>query len=131
MYVLSLELGLPHPFSHKRVCPPPVPKGGGAHSPAAKGVGESQFQRLEKRLALCLLCGVDPLIDQAYYKESRSEKDTWFNRVSADPVSKLYTVFPFSLPVSVYILVFFWWPFLQGTIETMLITAGASSLCYV
>jgi hypothetical protein len=30
---------------------------GGAHSPAAKGVGESQFQRLEKRLALCLLCG--------------------------------------------------------------------------
>ncbi len=37
---------------------PPGPKGGGggAHSPAAKGVGESQFQRLEKRLALCLLC---------------------------------------------------------------------------
>ncbi len=28
----------------------------GAHSPAAKGVGESQFQRLEKRLAICLLC---------------------------------------------------------------------------
>ncbi len=42
MYVPSLELGLPHPFSRK---------------PAAKGVGESQFQRLEKRLALCLLCG--------------------------------------------------------------------------
>ncbi len=37
---------------------PPGPKGGGAHSPAAKGVGESQFQRLEKRLALCLLCAV-------------------------------------------------------------------------
>jgi hypothetical protein len=36
---------------------PPGPKGGGAHSPAAKGVGESQFQRLEKPLALCLLCG--------------------------------------------------------------------------
>ncbi len=36
--------------------PPPGPKGGGAHSPAAKGLGESQFQRLEKRLALCLLC---------------------------------------------------------------------------
>jgi hypothetical protein len=34
---------------------------GGAHSPAAKGVGESQFQRLEKRLALCLLCGL-PLL---------------------------------------------------------------------
>jgi hypothetical protein len=35
----------------------PGPKGGGAHSPAAKGEGESLFQRLEKRLALCLLCG--------------------------------------------------------------------------
>ncbi len=58
MYVPSLELGLPHPFSRRRVCPPPPPgpKGRGAHSPAAKGVGESQFQRLEKRLALCLLC---------------------------------------------------------------------------
>ncbi len=34
------------------------PKGGGAHSPAAKGVGEfsKKCQRLEKRLALCLLC---------------------------------------------------------------------------
>jgi hypothetical protein len=38
-----LELGLPHPFSRKRVCPPPGPKGGGAHSPAAKGVGEAQL----------------------------------------------------------------------------------------
>ncbi len=57
VYVLSLEMGLPHPFSRKRVCPPPGPKGGGAHSPTAKGVGESQFQRLEKRLALSLLCG--------------------------------------------------------------------------
>ncbi len=37
---------------------PPGPKGGGAYSPAAKGVGESQFQRLEKRLALCLLCAL-------------------------------------------------------------------------
>jgi hypothetical protein len=50
-------IGTPHPFSRKRVCPPPRTKGWGAHSPAAKGVGESQFQRLEKRLALCLLCG--------------------------------------------------------------------------
>jgi hypothetical protein len=29
---------------------PPGPMGGGAHSPAAKGVGESQFRRLEKKL---------------------------------------------------------------------------------
>ncbi len=30
---------------------PPGPKGGGAHSPAAKGVGESQFRRLKKKLS--------------------------------------------------------------------------------
>jgi hypothetical protein len=31
--------------------PPPGPKSGGEHSPAAKGVGESQFRRLEKKLS--------------------------------------------------------------------------------
>jgi hypothetical protein len=46
----------PSPLAASECALPPVPKGGGAHSPAAKGVGESQFQRLEKRLALCLLC---------------------------------------------------------------------------
>ncbi len=40
--------------------PPDQRVGGGAHSPAAKGVGESQLQRLEKRLALCLLCALTP-----------------------------------------------------------------------
>jgi hypothetical protein len=48
-------------------CAPPGPKGGGAHSPAAKGVGESQFQRLEKRLALCLLCGRVPISNEGTY----------------------------------------------------------------
>jgi hypothetical protein len=47
----------PTPLAASECALPPGPKGGGAHSPAAKGVGESQFQRLEKRLALCLLCG--------------------------------------------------------------------------
>ncbi len=46
----------PTPLAASEYALPPGPKGGGAHSPAAKGVGESQFQRLEKRLALCLLC---------------------------------------------------------------------------
>ncbi len=37
--------------------PPPGTKGGGAHSPAAKGVGESQYRRLEKKLStLPTLC---------------------------------------------------------------------------
>jgi len=47
----------PAPLAASECALPPGPKGGGAHSPAAKGLGESQFQRLEKRLALCLLCG--------------------------------------------------------------------------
>jgi hypothetical protein len=47
----------PTPLAASECALPPGPKGGGAHSPATKGVGESQFQRLEKRLALCLLCG--------------------------------------------------------------------------
>jgi len=46
----------PTPLAASECALPPGPKGGGAHSPAAKGVGKSQFQRLEKRLALCLLC---------------------------------------------------------------------------
>jgi hypothetical protein len=52
----------PTPLAASECALPPGPKGGGAHSPAAKGVGESQFQRLEKRLALCLLCDVWPRI---------------------------------------------------------------------
>ncbi len=39
--------------------PSPEPRwgGGGAFSPEVEGLGESQFRRLEKSLALCLLCG--------------------------------------------------------------------------
>ncbi len=48
----------PTPLAASECALPPGSKGGGAHSPSAKGVGESQFQRLEKRLALCLLCGL-------------------------------------------------------------------------
>jgi hypothetical protein len=49
----------PTPLAASECALPPRTKGGGAHSPAAEGVGESQFQRLEKRLALCLLCAPD------------------------------------------------------------------------
>ena len=51
----------PTPLAASECALPPGPKGEGAHSPAAKGVGESQLQGLEKRLALCLLCAKDPL----------------------------------------------------------------------
>ncbi len=55
MYVLSPELGLSHPLSPASVPLPPEPKGW-AHLPAGDWLGGSQFGRLEKSLALCLLC---------------------------------------------------------------------------
>ncbi len=61
VYVPSSELGLSHgPLSPASVlhCPSPrKQKGGGVHSPACEGMGESQFRRLEKSLSLWLLCG--------------------------------------------------------------------------
>jgi hypothetical protein len=41
----------PTPLPHASAPFPPRPKGGGAHSPASKGVGESQFRRPEKKLS--------------------------------------------------------------------------------
>ncbi len=43
----SSELGLPQPLTHRRVClpTPHLVPGGGAHSVAREGVGESQFRR--------------------------------------------------------------------------------------
>jgi hypothetical protein len=38
------ELRLPQPLTGRRVCPPPR-YGGGAHSLAREGLGESQFRR--------------------------------------------------------------------------------------
>jgi hypothetical protein len=48
---------LPPPLSPASVPLPPEPKGG-AHPPAGEGLGESHFRRLEKSLALFLLCAV-------------------------------------------------------------------------
>jgi hypothetical protein len=42
----------PTPSLASECAPPPEPKGGGvAHSRAGEGLGESQFQRLEKKLS--------------------------------------------------------------------------------
>jgi hypothetical protein len=50
---------LPLPLSPASVPLPPRrnQRGMGVHSPAGEGLGEPQFGRLEKSLALCLLCG--------------------------------------------------------------------------
>ncbi len=58
MSVRSSELGPPHPFSRKRVCPPPAePKLEGTHSPAGEGVEGPNSDDWRKSLVLCLLYG--------------------------------------------------------------------------
>jgi hypothetical protein len=59
----------PNPFLASDCAPPPR-TGGRAHSPAGEGLGESQFRRLEKSLALCLLCGLDPLVQYLNHKSN-------------------------------------------------------------
>jgi hypothetical protein len=43
LFLQSSELRLPQPLTRRRVCPPVL--GGGAHSLAREGLGESQFRR--------------------------------------------------------------------------------------
>ncbi len=50
--------------------PPPGPKdGGGTHSPAVKGVGESHFRRLEKKLNTL------PTLGSTYYNFSQEKSE--------------------------------------------------------
>ncbi len=48
----------PTPLAASECALPPDQRVGGHTRLQLKGWGESQFQRLEKRLALCLLCAV-------------------------------------------------------------------------
>ncbi len=50
----------PTPLAASECTLPPGPKGGEAHSPAAKGVGNPNSNDWRKSLALCLLWGTDP-----------------------------------------------------------------------
>jgi hypothetical protein len=72
MYVPSSELGLSYPLSRQRVRPPPRTKGGGGHSPAGEGLGESQLRRLNESLAhpAYTLCFKPPRL-----KKARSQND--------------------------------------------------------
>ncbi len=45
LFLQSSESGLPQPLTRRRVCPPSPVLGGGAHSLAREGLGESQFRR--------------------------------------------------------------------------------------
>ncbi len=60
MYVPSLEFGLPHPLSRKRVCTSPRNQRGGAHTrKRVRGWGSPNSNDWRKSLALCLLCASD------------------------------------------------------------------------
>ncbi len=61
MSVPSPWLGLPHPLSHKRVCPPPPPepKCGGPPPLRVRVWGSPNSDDWRKSLAICLLCGVN------------------------------------------------------------------------
>ncbi len=63
LFLQSSELGLPHPLALRRVPPPPFGSGGGAHSLAREGMGESQFRRGDIHcgtLYIYVLCGSIP-----------------------------------------------------------------------
>ncbi len=54
-------IGLPQPLTRRRVGPPPLVPGGGGHSLAREGVGESQFRRRDIHcgtLYIYVLCDV-------------------------------------------------------------------------
>ncbi len=61
LFLQSSELGLPHLLTRRRVCTlHPFGCGGGAHSLAGQGVGESQFGRGDRHcgtLGIYLICG--------------------------------------------------------------------------
>ncbi len=80
----------PTPLAASVYALPPGPRGGGAHSPAAKGVGESQFQRLEKRLALCLLCAQQPLFE--LYDSFGTEHDQAYDGINLKFFTKSFCV---------------------------------------
>ncbi len=88
VYVPSSELG-PPPLSPASVPLLPEPKGGGAHSPAGEGLGESQFRRLEKSLALCLPCDCTSLMlgwQNMYRRGGEASGPAWSWQLKVDPI---------------------------------------------
>jgi hypothetical protein len=88
----------PNPFPPRECALPPGPKGRGAHSPAAKGVGESQFRRLEKKFStLPTLCrttftfvGFSLVIHGCHFKQffkiKNPKNHTYFLSSSSSPI---------------------------------------------
>jgi hypothetical protein len=54
----------PNPSLASECAPPRGTTGGGAHSPVGDGLGESQFQRLEKKLSTLPTLCIGGLIQQ-------------------------------------------------------------------
>ncbi len=63
-------MGLPQPLTRRRVCLPPLVSlvsGGGAHSLAMEGVGESQFRRGDIRCGTLYIYVLFANISDKYY----------------------------------------------------------------
>jgi hypothetical protein len=75
VYVSSSEFGSPNPsLASEGASLPRTPGGGGAHSPAGEGLGESQFRRLKKKLGtLPTLCSHQRKKDRERGKEVLSQ----------------------------------------------------------
>jgi hypothetical protein len=86
-------IGTPHPLSRQQVRPsPPEPKGGwGTLAAGEGGGGESQFRRLEKSLALCLLCAC-PCLSLIWYSCACLPPNRWVGRFSC-PCPCLFSAF--------------------------------------
>ncbi len=70
----------PTPSLASECAPPPGTKGGGAHSPAGEGLGESPFRRLEKKLStLPTLCSIPSHLVLKFCSHSFSLVEIYLN----------------------------------------------------
>ncbi len=116
---------LPPPLSPASVPLPLEPKGWGANSPAGEGLGESQFRRLEKSLALCLLCGVKYTIGETSEQIGVFHKADFFQKHFHEHRHKQFSF----LLISIFLLKVFpflkqktKFPGLRDTVNTLLTT---------
>jgi hypothetical protein len=81
------------PYLASECAPPPGTKGGVAFSPAGEGLGESQFRRLEKSLALCLLRELHAFMRRALNATLFIERKTSTKIRTADFIGHYWPIF--------------------------------------
>ncbi len=83
----------PTPLAASECALPPGPKGGGAHSSAAQGVGESQFLLLEKKLSTLPTLCIAPfyISSPVLFKADLSSKTHTFFKHPQPPMPPILT----------------------------------------